>query len=460
VTSAAREAGRAALGVRGAARGTLRAALGDRDAPRSFTCAPFEAASASSLRPAATCAPSWAEFGLASAAPRRPRAALEPFREALSVSREALAQASASRSSGSGDGGASAEARVTRSGALGLECVPRGARRCATTATRAGSIEARAALVIRWAARRIRREALLVRWAALLVRREAPARPREARRPFPEDVATSRDALVALLAAFALRRSAATVGRAMRTVSAARPSRTRSALSSSSGALSPAWADRVATSAALVELCEAQPSSRAALVVPRDAPSVVRASLVTPRASRRESALNLPRQRVATDGVNHLQSAEAIPANPATPQFDLSEFEPRGLGHGRVAAPSQRPTSRPPGQQPTRSESPPDTFGEEAITRRYPQRPDGPDAEAKYLDALVERLGSVDRVPTLAVPQEEIRSLALESRGAFLLSQVDSVSSIEMILDVSGMPREDALCFLVGFVEQGFITFD
>jgi hypothetical protein len=74
--------------------------------------------------------------------------------------------------------------------------------------------------------------------------------------------------------------------------------------------------------------------------------------------------------------------------------------------------------------------------------------------------ALLARLGSLERVATLAVDARELRALPVDHRGAFLLSQVDVVSTLAMILDVSGMSRLDALRILAGFVEQGTITLD
>ena len=75
-------------------------------------------------------------------------------------------------------------------------------------------------------------------------------------------------------------------------------------------------------------------------------------------------------------------------------------------------------------------------------------------------DALIEHLGSLERVATLTVPPAELRALAVDHRGAFLLSQVDGVSTLEMILDVSGMSRMDALRILAGFVDQGIVKLD
>jgi hypothetical protein len=168
---------------------------------------------------------------------------------------------------------------VTRNGAVGLQCVPLGARRCATATREAGSIEAWEALLVRW-------EALVVRWEVLGAIREAPARPREATGAIREDVAASSDALFALRDELALPRSPATGGRASRPVTAPRPVRARSVLSSSRGAPSAQWAGPAATSAALVIRREARSAPRAALVVRGDAPAVPGASLVTRREAR------------------------------------------------------------------------------------------------------------------------------------------------------------------------------
>jgi hypothetical protein len=64
------------------------------------------------------------------------------------------------------------------------------------------------------------------------------------------------------------------------------------------------------------------------------------------------------------------------------------------------------------------------------------------------------------RVATLRVLPGELRALAVDHRAAFLLAQIDGISTVEMILDVSGMARVDALRFLNGFVEQGIIALD
>lgn len=69
------------------------------------------------------------------------------------------------------------------------------------------------------------------------------------------------------------------------------------------------------------------------------------------------------------------------------------------------------------------------------------------------------RVGPLDRVPTVAVARDQLRWLSIDHRAGFVLSLIDGVSSIEMILDVSGMPELDALRILSELVQQRIITF-
>lgn len=68
------------------------------------------------------------------------------------------------------------------------------------------------------------------------------------------------------------------------------------------------------------------------------------------------------------------------------------------------------------------------------------------------------KLGSLDRVPFVVVAREELKFLALDHRAGFLLSHVDGVSTLETILDVSGMPRLDAMRILVELVQKRVVA--
>jgi hypothetical protein len=69
------------------------------------------------------------------------------------------------------------------------------------------------------------------------------------------------------------------------------------------------------------------------------------------------------------------------------------------------------------------------------------------------------RLGPLDRVPLVVVPRTQMRWLSMDHRAGFILSLIDGQSSVEMILDVSGMPKLDALRILHELVQQKIVAF-
>jgi hypothetical protein len=68
------------------------------------------------------------------------------------------------------------------------------------------------------------------------------------------------------------------------------------------------------------------------------------------------------------------------------------------------------------------------------------------------------RIGPLDHVPVVEVAPDQLRWLSIDHRTGFILSLVDGVSSLEMILDVSGMPPLDALRMLFELVQQRIIS--
>ena len=67
------------------------------------------------------------------------------------------------------------------------------------------------------------------------------------------------------------------------------------------------------------------------------------------------------------------------------------------------------------------------------------------------------KLGSVRRVPVLAVAARDVRWLGLDHLAGFVLSQVDGSSSVEEILDVCTMDRLETLKTLVELVNLGAV---
>jgi hypothetical protein len=69
------------------------------------------------------------------------------------------------------------------------------------------------------------------------------------------------------------------------------------------------------------------------------------------------------------------------------------------------------------------------------------------------------RLGPLDRIPMVVVPRTQMRWLSMDHRAGFILSLIDGSSSVDMILDVCGMPKLDALRILHELVQQKIVAF-
>jgi hypothetical protein len=97
----------------------------------------------------------------------------------------------------------------------------------------------------------------------------------------------------------------------------------------------------------------------------------------------------------------------------------------------------------------------------EQILAEDNENPDAKRALAKCQAELetmyATRLGSLAKIPALGVSPQEITSLALDSRSAFILGLVDGMSTIDMVLDMSGIPRLDTLRVLLELVQQGVL---
>jgi hypothetical protein len=64
------------------------------------------------------------------------------------------------------------------------------------------------------------------------------------------------------------------------------------------------------------------------------------------------------------------------------------------------------------------------------------------------------RIGPLDQVVRVVVSPEEVQWLALDHRAGFLLSLVDGQSTVDEILDISGMTRLDALKIIFDLTER------
>jgi hypothetical protein len=77
--------------------------------------------------------------------------------------------------------------------------------------------------------------------------------------------------------------------------------------------------------------------------------------------------------------------------------------------------------------------------------------------QGRIEDAQLAALGGAASVPCLAAPVARLASLALDPRAAFVLSRIDGASSVEDVIDVSGLSRSETLKILHGLLKSGVI---
>ncbi|HET9934197.1 MAG TPA: hypothetical protein VFQ35_26020 [Polyangiaceae bacterium] len=98
----------------------------------------------------------------------------------------------------------------------------------------------------------------------------------------------------------------------------------------------------------------------------------------------------------------------------------------------------------------------------EGILENAPEHPEAQRYANNCRDVLTQmysaRLGALDQRVTVAIPSEQIRWLSLDHRSGFLLSLVDGTSSVEELLDISGMAKLDALRILYTLREERVIA--
>ncbi len=78
---------------------------------------------------------------------------------------------------------------------------------------------------------------------------------------------------------------------------------------------------------------------------------------------------------------------------------------------------------------------------------------------AKRIARYVTSIGSLEQVPLLVTPLEEIDPGALDPRAAFVLSQVDGRTSLDAILDVSAMSAVETLRIVWELARREIIAF-
>jgi hypothetical protein len=67
---------------------------------------------------------------------------------------------------------------------------------------------------------------------------------------------------------------------------------------------------------------------------------------------------------------------------------------------------------------------------------------------------------ALSRAPRVTVPRNELATLPLDPRAAFVLMHIDGTATVEMVLDVCAMPEHEALRLLFHLKTQGILRFD
>lgn len=80
-------------------------------------------------------------------------------------------------------------------------------------------------------------------------------------------------------------------------------------------------------------------------------------------------------------------------------------------------------------------------------------------AHELQLHEWIVTLGGMHHVPRLRASAEELTSLPLDPREAFVLSLVDGAATIEEIIDMAGMTEDEVLGDLAALAKQGVLSF-
>jgi tetratricopeptide (TPR) repeat protein len=78
--------------------------------------------------------------------------------------------------------------------------------------------------------------------------------------------------------------------------------------------------------------------------------------------------------------------------------------------------------------------------------------------ESTLISMYESKLGSLARVPRLAIKPEEVLWLNLDHRSGFLLAQIDGAVDYDSLFALSGLPRLDTARILANLIADGVIT--
>lgn len=73
-------------------------------------------------------------------------------------------------------------------------------------------------------------------------------------------------------------------------------------------------------------------------------------------------------------------------------------------------------------------------------------------------DMYCSRINGLHRVPRVVMSPDQIRWLSLDHRAGFMLSMIDGISSVDDLLDISSMPRTEALRIVCSLLDHKVIA--
>jgi tetratricopeptide (TPR) repeat protein len=101
----------------------------------------------------------------------------------------------------------------------------------------------------------------------------------------------------------------------------------------------------------------------------------------------------------------------------------------------------------------------------ELLSKILARKPNDPEAlrlseicEENLTQMYESKLGSMDRVPRVALPPDEIIWLNLDPRAGFVLAQIDGMVSFDDLYAVCGLRRLDTARILSQLVEEGVVV--
>ena len=194
--------------------------------------------------------------------------------------------------------------------------------------------------------------------------------------------------------------------------------------------------------------------------------------------ARAQSAATTPPKRTITSSILSIANARA-PSTPTVPSIDAEQAASRKLSPSSIEAAvlGAISSSAPPEITERTIEDPVAEMRErfalgdytgalemsELILADSPEHAEalevGENSRRVLENMYAARLGPLDRVPMVIVPRGQMRWLSMDHRAGFVLSLIDGSSSVEMILDMCGMAKLDALRILNELVQEKIVSF-